>query len=297
MPSPIKIPRPLSVHQVTVSDGSRIILRQHGNPRGPRLVFCHGSGLAGDLYCPFWSLLAEDFELFVYDLRNHGQNKVMEQKNHHIPGFIGDFKDILAFIDEHYGNRPRVGVFHSISTLVSVMTPDSGLAAQVLFDPPLYRPGSSQLEFDDSTKRTAEMTRRRGERFKTREEFAELLSYLPPFSQVVPGVLELMAETTLRPADGGGYELCCPREYEAQILDYARSFAALIDWDDLPCPTKVIGGDPTLSASYLPSFDFSDLCTVDYDFLPESTHLLQLERPEECVRLTREFLAHNGPPD
>ena len=31
---------------------------------------------------------------------------------------------------------------------------------------------------------------------------------------------------------------------------------------------------------------------VDYDFIPEATHLLQLERPEECAAAVREFLSH-----
>ena len=34
--------------------------------------------------------------------------------------------------------------------------------------------------------------------------------------------------------------------------------------------------------------------TVDYDFLPETTHFLQLERPEECVAEVREFLEQNS---
>ncbi|MCY4643813.1 MAG: alpha/beta hydrolase [Bacteriovoracales bacterium] len=289
----IKIPRPLSVKPVTMADGAEIVLRQHGNPQGPRLIFCHGSGLTSDLYYPFWSLLASDFDLMIYDLRNHGQNKVTEQKNHNIPTFMSDFKCILEFIDQYYGDKPKMGVFHSISSLVSLMTPDTGLAAQVLFDPPLCRPGFNQLEFDAAAERASAMTRRRGERFKTREEFSELLSYLPPFSRVVSGVLELMAQTTLRPTKDEDYTLCCPKEYEAQILDYARSFAPLVDWDHLACPTKVVGGDPTLPNPYLPSFDFRHICTVDYDFLPESTHLLQLEYPLECATIVREFLTAN----
>ena len=29
---------------------------------------------------------------------------------------------------------------------------------------------------------------------------------------------------------------------------------------------------------------------VDYDFIPETTHLLMLEKPDECAALTLEFL-------
>ena len=100
-----------------------------------------------------------------------------------------------------------------------------------------------------------------------------------------------MARTTLRPsASGEDYELRCPREYEAQLMDYARSFFPLIDLEWLSCPIKIVGADPTLPYSYLPTFDVGDVTRVDYDFIPDATHLLQLERPQECAAATREFL-------
>ena len=51
-----------------------------------------------------------------------------------------------------------------------------------------------------------------------------------------------------------------------------------------------VGADPTLPYSYLPTLDLSDVFTVGYDFLPDATHFLQLEQPEECVKVMREFL-------
>ena len=63
-----------------------------------------------------------------------------------------------------------------------------------------------------------------------------------------------------------------------------------MDFDTLLSPTKVIGADPTLPYSYLPTLDFRDMDTVDYDFLPDTSHFLQLEQPENCVRTMLEFL-------
>ena len=104
-----------------------------------------------------------------------------------------------------------------------------------------------------------------------------------------------MASTVLRESgDGESVELRCPREYEAQIFAYARTYAFLVDLGSLPCPTKVIGSDPTMTFSYMPSFNLSHINTVDYDFIPESTHFLQVEQPEECVDLMREFLEGHG---
>ncbi|MYI82168.1 MAG: alpha/beta hydrolase [Chloroflexi bacterium] len=36
--------------------------------------------------------------------------------------------------------------------------------------------------------------------------------------------------------------------------------------------------------------DLSETVGVNYDFLPDATHLLQLEQPENCVALMLEFL-------
>lgn len=286
-----EIPEPLSVCEVRLDDHTVTTVRQHGNSSGPRLFLSHGNGLAIDLYYPFWSLLADDYELIVYDIRNHGWNRVGKLNEHNVPTLIRDHDLILDTIDDVYGNKPTVGIYHSLASIVPLLSSTRHYSALVLFDPPLCRPGASQVELQGAAEKAAAQIRRRARRFGTREEFADFLRYIPAFARVVPGVRELMAETTLRlAADGEAYELRCPREYEAQLMDYTRSFFPLVDLESLSCPTKIIGADPTLLYSYLPTFDLSDVMKVDYDFIPEATHLLQLEQPEECAATVREFL-------
>ena len=288
-----ELPEPLSTHDVRVDDDTVITLRQHGNPSGPRLVLNHGNGLAIDLYYPFWSLLTDDFDLILYDLRNHGWNTVSNLQNHNVPTLVQDHDTILEAVDRHYGTKPQIGVFHSISALATLLSPKKGsnFAARVLFDPPLCKPGRSYKDFEDIAIRLAKSTRRRTNRFQTPQQMAELLTHAPHFQRMVPGVFDLFARTTLRErANGEGYELCCPPEYEAQVIDYATPFAVLVDFQSLLCPTKVIGADPTLPFSYLPSLDLSDVFTVDYDFLPDATHFLLLEQPQECVKTMLEFI-------
>ena len=290
-----EIPEPCSEADVRLDDRTVTTLRRHGNPSGPRLVVSHGNGFAVDLYFPFWSLFAHDCDLIVYDLRNHGRNDVGPQADHNVPTMICDHDLILESIDRVYGRKPTVGIFHSLSSIIPLLSFNEFYAGLVLFDPPLSKPGSSQIELHTAAEKAAARLRKRGHRFATREAFSDFLGYLPTFARVVPGVRELMAETTLRPMRSGeGYELCCPREYEAQLMNYARSFFPLIDLDVLSCPTRIIGADPTLPYAYLPTIDLGDVMKVDYDFIPEATHLLQLEKPQECAAATREFLDHLG---
>ena len=288
-----EVPQPLSTRDVRVDDDTVIVLRRHGNPEGPRLVLSHGNGLAIDLYYPFWSLLADDFDLVVFDLRNHGWNAVSRSQSHNVARFVSDHDRILQAIDSHYGDKPKIGVFHSISALTSLLSTNMGseFAARVLFDPPVCKLGLNYEEFDAAAERVAGMARRRSPRFGSEQEFAEILPYLPIYQRALPGVCDLVAKTTLRQsAEGNGYELRCPRDYEAQIIQYAATFAVMVDLDKLRSPTKVIGADPTLPYSYLPTLDLRHMLTVDYDFVPETTHFLQLEDPQSCVAIMREFL-------
>ena len=276
---------------------SSILLRRHGNPDGNRLILSHGNGLAIDFYYPFWSLLTDDFDLIVYDMRNHGWNPVGGLDNHSVPTLVGDHDRILEEIGGQFGQKPQVGVFHSLSCLTPLISESKGsdYSALILFDPPLCKPGRNFRDFEEAANRMAKSARRRTHQFKTKSAFTELFGIFPTYKAAVPGTVDLLADTTLRESpDGEGFELRCPREYEAQIIDYASVFGAFIDFSKIRCPVKVLGADPTLPYSYLPSLNLSDISSVDYDFLPDATHFLQLEQPAECVAAMRDFLEPAG---
>ena len=293
-----EIPEPLSTHGVQVDDDTVIILRRHGNPEGPRLVLSHGNGLAIDLYYPFWSLLNSDFDVVVHDLRNHGWNEVGAIEAHGVDAFSRDHDRILEAINSLYGEKPTVGIFHSVSALASLHTPSKGgnYSALVLFTPPLSNTGSRYREFVLRARRTADMLRRRTQRFQSREELAELHSYLPYLQRAVPGAFELVARTTLRDSrDGHGFELRCPSEYEARIWDNLSTYAVSADFDALRCPTKIVESDPASPIPDAPPFDYGDV-DIDHETLLGTTHFLQLERPEECAASMLRFLGQVGIP-
>ena len=129
-------------------------------------------------------------------------------------------------IDRHFGAKPKVGVFHSMSALTALyqaLRSGPRFAALVLFDPPFSPPNGDRLESEylERENELSARTRRRQARFATREEFAETVRGASVFNRLLPGVADLYARATLRPAaDGaGGFELCCPREHEAQVFE------------------------------------------------------------------------------
>lgn len=288
-----QVPEPLSTVDVAVDEDTTIVLRRHGNPDGPRLVLSHGLGLAVDLYYPFWSQLTAQFDLFVYDMRNHGQNPLGPLAAHTLPSLARDHDLVLEAVDRHFGAKPKVGVCHSVGALAMLLSPSSGagLSALVLYDPPIRKPNVDRDAYDDAGAQLADSARRRREWFPTREQFIESANSAQTFARVVPGVVELLADTTLRDdPEGEGYVLRCPSSYEAQIIEYGRVFVSVVDLSSYRCPIKVIGADPTLPFSYLPTFDLHEMVEVDYDFLPDTTHFLQLEQPDECIALMLAFL-------
>ena len=292
-----QIPEPLSTDSVKVDDDAVIVLRRHGNPAGPRLVLSHGNGLAIDLYYPFWSLLAAGFDLVVHDLRNHGWNKVGPLENHSLDAFSRDHDRIFEAIARLFGEKPAAAVFHSISALAGLHLPSRGsqYSAMVLFAPPLCNTGAScYREFELRAMRTGDMLGRRAPWFRAREELAEIHTCLPYFQRAVPGVFDLVARTTLREAGSGqGYELRCPREYEAKIWYEVSEPAVSVDFGSLQCPTRIIASDPSLDPDR-PDFDCSEAAGVEHEFLPGTTHFLQLEKPEECAAAMLDFLSRQG---
>lgn len=295
--APFEVPEPRETSEVRLPDGGGILLRRHGNPGGPRLVFSHGVGLGTDLYYPLWGRFLMDFDVVVFDLRNHGWNPVGDISTHNVPQFAKDMETVADEIGRGFGRKPAIGIYHSLSSLAVCLSAShgEGYAGLFLLDPPVCQTGKTYVEFDAAAERSARSARRRQARFESLEQYAELLGWFPAFRRALPGVAELAARTTLRPdEEGGGFVLRCPREYEARIMEYITAFAVFVDFGKMRCPVKVLGADPTIPFSYLPSFNLAVMMDCDYDFIPDTTHMLPFERPDVCRERILEFAAECG---
>ena len=137
------LPPPVAVIEVRLDDEVTAPVRRYGNPDGPRLLLSHGNGLAIDLYYPFWSLLLDDFDVIVFDLRNHGANPLGDPERHTVPALCRDLEAVGSAVDRDFGVRPRAGVYHSVSCLAALLSPSVAVsyAALVLFDPTPLRAG------------------------------------------------------------------------------------------------------------------------------------------------------------
>lgn len=293
------LPAPNRIVDLTMEDGAVIRLRQHGNPAGPRLALSHGNGLAIDGYFSFWKLLLERYELILFDFRNHGQNPVASLEHHNWRQFTSDLERIFHASQEHFGAKRTAGVFHSLSAVSSAMhTQRMGKRWDplVLFDPPFFpRDGhplhALQLGNEDDIAARAE---RRTPAYSDPMDLAKQFSrYLRGWQ---PEAYEQMARATLRHDETTGkWVLACPREYEAHIFRSNRDTNIWTQLAHMPTPVKLIcadpaGGDPPALIGKALAEDIS----LDYDFIPRTTHFLQIERPAECVHATEVFLDRHG---
>jgi pimeloyl-ACP methyl ester carboxylesterase len=297
--SEIAIPEPLRSAEATMDDGAVIRIRQHGNPDGPRLALSHGNGLAIDGYCPFWELLRERYELILFDFRNHGQNPLHTFEHHGWPHFVADLERVYHFVGEIFGRKRITGVFHSLSAVsASMHTQKMGARWDplVLFDPPFYPRDGHPLRAlqagneDDIAARAA----RRTSSYKDPRELANQFERRLPGWR--PGAYELMARATLR-LDPVSREwvLVCPREFEAHVFRSNRDTSTWTGLGRMPVSVKLICADPASAAP--PALIGKALAAesdVDYEAIPGTSHFLQIERPEECLRAMETFLRRHG---
>ena len=297
------LPEPAAVCPVQVAGDTSILLRRHGNPDGLRVLLATGNGFAADMYYPFWSLLEDRFDIMLFDLRNHGWNPVSDRRFHNIYTFADDLLAVSRAVAENFDRRPMVGLFHSLSAFVGMLSisdivaadTDAPFAGLVLFDPPVLKPGLNQIERDEQSEKIAEMLQRRGSEFDSLLDFTELLHFGGFFRNSVAGTTELVARTLLRwSAEKGKYVLRCPPEYEAQIWRFCTAYLVEENFARSSCPMKIIGSDPTLPFSFMPAVHLETLMSVDYDFIPRSSHLMQLEFPDRCKEIMCAFMSDIG---
>ena len=295
---------PVAVLDVTVSDGTVIRVRRHGNPHGSRLILSHGNGFAIDAYYPFWRLFLSDCEVIVYDQRNHGWNAPSEGCRHTQAQMADDLEHIREALIAAYGERRTAGAFHSLSTTVSLLHKAKFARpwdALILFDPPLAPPAGHRLH-EVARKfeiRLHDWALQRQRRFASPDVLATYFERTRRMRRWVAGAAGLMARSITRAVPEGGVELVCPPEFEAAIyIQNANSPA----WSVLPeaaADLLVVSSDWLAADADPPGLVSSALAEefgIEVARVPDTGHLLQIERPEAVAKVVRDHLRSRGFP-
>lgn len=299
----IEIPAPTETFEVPLSDGANILMRRHGNPNGVRLLVTHGNGFAADAYYPYWRQLLAGFDVLVFDFRNHGRNVPVVPSNHHYVQLADDLERVVRAVTAKLGAKKTAGIFHSMSARTAMKHAiEIGWRwdALMLFDPPDVplkgHPLYEAMEVFEN--KLTEWAKARRRKFNAIEELTEEYRASRATRNWVPGMHELMARSVLRKApDGDGYELVCAPENEANIYAQALTLDLWPKASEFGGPVKLIGCDPNFKGA--PATGPANQALgleggYDYSFVEGTGHLLQIEKPDECIRLTLEFLGKHG---
>ncbi len=298
-----ELPIPSMIFDVVLDDGAKIRVRRHGRADGVRLLFSHGNGFAADAYFPYWQFLLADFDLVIFDFRNHGQNVPTVPAHHTYEQLTRDLERVLQAVTLELGAKPTAGLFHSMSARTAMKHAiEIGWRwdALVLFDPPNVPPPDHPLYpvMEMFEKRLVDWALHRRRRFATIAELTQEYLQSRATARWVSGEHDLMARSVLRESpDGGGYQLVCDPENEAAIYAQALTLNLWPRASAFGGPVKLIGCDPNIKAAAATGPANQVLGTegrYDYSFVEGTGHLLQVEKPQECARLTVEFLARHG---
>jgi len=296
--SDLAVPQPHRTFDVAMGDGAIVRVRRHGNPEGPRLVLCHGNGFAIDAYYPFWRHLASRFDLVLYDQRNHGQNPLHQVEAHDVPSFVADMERLFWAIRREAGERPAVGVFHSISAVTAIwhaLQVGRRWEALALFDPALIpAPGLPEHE----TARTFELmlarwAQHRPSRFSDPAQLEERFRNSHSLRRWVAGAHGLMARSILRREPGGEWSLCCPPQAESRVYKTNSDLHLSHRIAEIQVPLKLICGDPQQADAQAPckvGRSLHERQGCRYEAIADTSHMLQIEKPQECVRALLSFL-------
>jgi pimeloyl-ACP methyl ester carboxylesterase len=210
---------------------------------------------------------------------------------------------VLDGVTLAWGRRKSAGIFHSMSARVAMKHAiEIGWRwdALVLFDPPNVPPPGHPAR-DPMCAFETKLTgwaRQRRARFGDPRELAGEYAAARANRSWVDGAHDLMARAVLRrdPAHDGWVLRCAPA-LEAAIYEAALTLDLWPNAARYGGPVKLISADPDLP--YGPPTGLANRALgaeqgYDVVAIAGTGHLLQIEKPAECVHAMVEFLARHA---
>lgn len=286
--------------ECATDDGVLIRAQVYGPESATRVIVSHGNGLAANGYASFWKPLTADYQVVVLDFRGHGRSERGTLENHTWPQLVDDFDLVVRAIRDELGARKTYGAFHSLSSVISLQHAKQYgqvLDGLVLYDPPIIPPEGHPLQSAhvEEMLNLARRVRRRRTHFGTWQELAEQMRRHAMYARCQPQACDELARALLRPVsddESDGWVLSCDPQQEANIFE-TNTDTSLWHWlAKIDFPVRFLCADPavpgvqpsaTIGRALAAEFN------LDYMCVPETTHFLQMERPDLCAQLARAF--------
>jgi len=264
---------------------------------GAPLHFLHANGYPPDCYKPLFELWKSNYRVFGMTLRPLWEGAKPEELDSWLP-LTEDLQGYLATQPE-----PVIGVGHSIGSIVTLRAafrnPEK-FRALILIEPVLFVPRTliawqlvaRGLGLVDRVHPLIAGAKKRRSTFDNLSTVFRGYRNRRIFRYMSDESLRAYIAGMTKPAKNGGYELVFSTEWEIHI--YRTSLLDFDIWRDLPelnVPTLILRGAETdtllenatrLIKRKKPRIQIEDV--------PQSTHLLPLERPQAVFDRMQSFL-------
>ncbi len=270
---------------------------------GAPLHFLHANGYPPACYLPLIERLKSDHHVFGMLLR-----PLWPQAD---PSSLRDWMPFSQDLRRYLRERdlgPVTAVGHSIGAVVTLraaLQEPELFRALILIDPVLVPPSRilqlrilRALGLSSRLNIRIEATLKRRRRFDDLEQLFAGYRRREVFHFFSDEYLRILIQGMMRPSADGGFELAYSPEWEARIYETAIWNDRDI-WDGLPrlrVPTLIMRGSHTdtfwSQTARLVEKRNPALKTVT---IPNSTHLVALERPDDVAAAAREFLRRAVP--
>ncbi len=295
----LTLPAATARFEIAMEDGPKVRVRRYGNPNGTRLLVSHGNGFAVDAYVPFWQQFLASYDVVIFDFRNHGLSDRSPVKNHVYYQLARDLDHVADGVEAELGKRTTVAVMHSFSSRTAMKHAiEIGWrwAGLVLYDPPNVPPPSHPVyaQMEEFENRLVKYAGGRRRTFNSVDELTQELKESRATARWVEGMHDLMARSVLRKDEGAEtWSLVCSPEVETAIYAEALKLNLWPKPADFGGPVKLVGCDPDMKGAPATGLANRALGTengYDYEAVPNTGHLQQIERPDACADILTAFL-------
>ena len=261
----------------------------------PSIHFSGANGIPVGVYQSFLKQFADEYSIQAVDCRATLADQ-QPLSSFHFP----DFADDLIEIIESKHSAPVIGMGHSfgahITLIAAIKRPDL-FSQLVLIEPAsitsrwfdlIYRRLPKRLVF-----KLVPMIAKTAQRkpfWSDHQSFIDRYSNHPTYKRFTAEAMQAYAKHGLRPNLGEGFELVFAREWEAHIFRRVEYIWKYLAKCDLPCLFLKAEHSNLYSDKVFHSNNKGLGENFTGAVLPDTHHLLPLEKPERCHQAVSKWL-------
>lgn len=261
--------------------GIRLHARDHGGDGKPIVLLIHGAIAHSHWWDGISPAMSDLFRPVCVDMRGHGESDWATDYGY--DAFTSDLDAWIRWAKEESGEAPGV-IGHSFGGVTSLKLHENsqpGLRFLVAVDVPL-EVGERIL---GPMRRIAERPDRP---WASRELFIEKFRLVPPGGAPDPKLLAHLAHNSVREQEDGTWILKADKSFHRN----REGISLRPSWERVDAPAiLVMGGDSDRLAPEDLEWMSGNCPNVRIETIPGAHHHVFLDKPEEFIRVTREFLS------